>query len=230
MPAPSRRSLLVVPANNTTMEPEMNALCPELAPFTVAHVRRPPRTLIREDLPAYGESTLEAVAPLVASELRLVVYGCTAAGFLGGPEGNRQITKALHRQTGAPVVSTADAMAAVLRHEGVSEAAIVTPYLEPVNDGLRAYLASEGVGVEVLASFLCATTDALGRITEEQVEELALATVTPRSKALFIACSQLPTFEVVPRLRERLGIPVWSSIQATAWVARQIADAGRAAA
>ena len=35
--------LLVVPENNTTMEPEMNALCPDFAPFVVARVKRPAR-------------------------------------------------------------------------------------------------------------------------------------------------------------------------------------------
>jgi maleate cis-trans isomerase len=41
--------------------------------------------------------------------------------------------------------------------------------------------------------------------------------VTPQSECLFIACSQLPTLNVVAKLRAQLDIPVWSSIQATAW-------------
>jgi maleate cis-trans isomerase len=32
----------------------------------------------------------------------------------------------------------------------------------------------------------------------------------------------LPTLNVVPELRARLGIPVWSSISATAWAASRI--------
>ena len=34
----SCRAVISVPANNTTMEPELNALLPELAPFAVARV------------------------------------------------------------------------------------------------------------------------------------------------------------------------------------------------
>jgi maleate cis-trans isomerase len=86
-----------------------------------------------------------------------------------------------------------------------------------VNDGLRGYLESSGVKVETLDSFYCKTTAELGRISEQQVLELALRTVTPRSESLFIACSQLPTLNVVAKLRAQLAIPVWSSIQATAW-------------
>ncbi len=214
-----RRGLLVVPTNNTTMEPELNTLCPALAPFAVARVRRPLRTLVVGDLPAYLDSTLEAVEPYVAKRPELVVYGCTAAGFLGGPEGNARVVAALRAKLAATVVSTAGAMVQALRHDGVREAAVVTPYLPEVNEGLRAYLEQSGIAVEVLESFLCPTTDALGRITAEQVLDKALATVTPRSRALFIACSQLPTLTVLPVLRAQLGFPVWSSIQATAWAA-----------
>jgi maleate isomerase len=122
-------------------------------------------------------------------------------------------------KSGAVVVGTGAAMADVLKHEGVRETAVVTPYLAAVNEGLRAYLASAGIAVEVLNSFECQTTEELGRITEAEVMDLALRTVTPRSQALFIACSQLPTRGILEPLRRKLRIPVWSSISATGWAA-----------
>ena len=71
----------------------------------------------------------------------------------------------------------------------------------------------------VVNSFFCKTTAELGAVTEHAVTELALQTVTSSSKALFVACSQLPTLHAVPQLRRDLRIPVWSSIAATAWAA-----------
>jgi maleate cis-trans isomerase len=209
--------LIVVPENNTTMEPEISALCPSLAPIQVARVKRPPRTLLLEDLPAYAEATLDAIEPFAAEPLDLVIYGCTAAGFLGGPSGNARMVERLRERTGATVVSTAGAMVEALQSTGVKNTAVVTPYLTPVNDGLRAYLEASGIAVETLNSFFCKTTKELGEVTEDQVLELALLTVTPQSKSLFVACSQLPTLNVVAKLRTQLAIPVWSSIQATAW-------------
>ena len=213
------KALIVVPENNTTMEPEISVLCPALAPMPVARVKRPPRTLLLEDLPAYGEATLDAIEPFANELFDLVIYGCTAAGFLGGPAGNARMVEKLRARTNASVVSTAGAMVDVLRDEGISETAVVTPYLQPVNNGLRAYLNSSGIAVETLNSFFCKTTAELGAVTEVQVFELALRTVTPKSKSLFIACSQLPTLRTVAALRAKLDIPVWSSIQATAWAA-----------
>ena len=211
------KALIVVPENNTTMEPEISALCPALAPIQVARVKRPARTLLLEDLPAYAEATLDAIAPFAAEPLDLVIYGCTAAGFLGGPASNARMVERLAAHTRATVVSTAGAMIDALRSAGVFETAVVTPYLQPVNDGLRDYLGKSGIEVETLNSFFCKTTAELGAITENQVLELARRTVTPRSKSLFVACSQLPTLNAIAELRAELIIPVWSSIQATAW-------------
>jgi maleate isomerase len=211
------KALIVMPENNTTIEPEISALCPALAPIAVARVKRPARTLLLEDLPAYADATLDAVEPFAAEPWDLVIYGCTAAGFLGGPSSNDRMVERLRARTGAAVVSTAGAMIAALRRASVSETAVVTPYLQPVNDGLRDYLGLSGIAVEILNSFFCKTTAELGAITEDQVFELARKTVTPRSKSLFVVCSQLPTLNVIAQLRAELGIPVWSSIQATAW-------------
>jgi maleate cis-trans isomerase len=211
------KTLIVVPENNTTMEPEISALCPALAPIPVARVKRPARTLLLEDLAAYAEATLHAIEPFAAERFDLVIYGCTAAGFLGGPGGNARMVERLHERMRATVISTAGAMVDALRNAGVADTAVVTPYLQPVNDGLRGYLESSGIRVETLNSFFCRTTAELGQITEQQVLELALRTVTSQSKSLFVACSQLPTLNVVAKLRAQLDIPVWSSIQATAW-------------
>ena len=215
----SHRAVISVPANNTTMEPELNALLPELAPFAVARVKLPSGTLTLDDLPEYTRNTLDSIAPFLSKRLELVVHGCTAAGFLAGPAASARIIESMRVKSGAVVVGTGAAMADVLKHEGVRETAVVTPYLAAVNEGLRAYLASAGIAVEVLNSFECRTTEELGRITEDQVMDLALRTVTPRSQALFIACSQLPTRGILEPLRRKLRIPVWSSISATGWAA-----------
>jgi maleate cis-trans isomerase len=232
--------MIVLPENNTTIEPEIAALCPALAPLAVARVKRPPRTLLLEDLPAYAEATLDAIAPFTDQPFEnkppsnepwdLVIYGCTAAGFLGGPDSNARMVERLRERTGAVVVSTAGAMVDVLREDNVTETAVVTPYLAPVNDGLRRYLEASGIQVETLNSFLCKTTAELGAITEDQVLELSRQTVTPSSKSLFVACSQLPTLRAILQLRRDFRIPVWSSIRATAWAGAKAMTANGLAA
>ena len=82
--------------------------------------------------------------------------------FSAVPAGNARMVEKLRERTGATVVSTAGAMIEALRSAGVTETAVVTPYLQPVNDGLRHYLESSGIAVETLNSFFCKTTAELG--------------------------------------------------------------------
>ncbi len=189
---PPCRALLVVPAANTTMAEEIAALCPWLASLAVARVPSPPQGIAR-DLAGYRANTLAAVEPFLADRPDLVIFGCTAAGFHGGPRGNAETVAALRRLTGgrAVVVSTADAMLEVLRHEGASRVAVVTPYAQEVNDRLTAYLEGSGLTVTALDSFLCATPRELLAITQEQLFDKALAADTRGAEALFIACSHL---------------------------------------
>jgi maleate cis-trans isomerase len=220
-------ALLIVPANNTTMAGEMERLCPEIGRFHVAGVKRGPGLLTLADLPSYRDSTIAAVEPFLGEAIDLVVYGCTAAGFIGGPEGNAAVVDALAERCGVTVVSTAGAMIDALRHDGVRRVDVVTPYLDAVNDGLRRYLAAEGFAVAGFDSFFCPDVAALGRVTAEEVATKALTTAAD-GDALFIACSQLPTLPILGALRDQLRRPVWSSVHATAWASLAALDLGNA--
>ena len=211
------RALIVLPATNTTVEREMTALCPAIAPFAMARVELAGATFGPDDLPDYTEATLRALLPFQADPPDLVFHGCTTAGFLAGPEGNAGVVAAIAERTGATVVSTAQAMADVLHAHSLTRISVLTPYIESVNDGLRNFLAGSGVVVEALDSFRCRTVADMLKLTEQQVYERAVGAAAPRGQALFLACTQMPTLGIIPRLRDRLGIPVWTSITATAW-------------
>jgi maleate cis-trans isomerase len=228
------RAVLVVPGTNTTMEREMTALCPDMAPFTMARIAAGARIATPADLKPYTEATLACLAPFVADPPDIVFHGCTAAGFLAGPGGNADIVAAIERHTGAPVVSTAQSMVDVLRAHRMMRVSVVTPYAKTTNDGLIAFLAAFGIAVDRLDSFLCQSVDEMLLITEEQVFQRALGAVAPGSQGLFLACTQMPSHGIIGPLREKLGIPVWSSISATAWAGeialRRMREIRRAAA
>jgi len=112
-------------------------------------------------------------------------------------------------------------MVRALQHDNVKHIAVVTPYLDAVNVQLEAFLNDGGIGVARLDSFRAPDTATLGRITADQVRELARDTMGPDCDALFIGCSQLPTHAILAGLQSEFGRPAWSSISATAW------DAGR---
>lgn len=217
----SPKTGLMVPANNTTMEPELRAWL-DGAPCRTLRIPRGKGLLGPAEISAYVEQALELAKAFDPAQTDIVAYGCTAAGFIGGPARDADIQQKLAAITGKPVVTTASAMIAVLRDIGAQRVAVVTPYLDLVNERLRAYLEQSGITVTKLASFKAETTDELAAITPQQIAALARETMTPDADAMFIACSQLPTRDILDDLERDFGKPVWSSIKATAWHAQRV--------
>lgn len=215
------RVLLVVPANNTTMEREIPAYCPTITDLAVARVPRPPRPLEIADLPEYRESTLGAVRPLMGEGSDLVIYGCTSAGFLAGAAGDTDFVKMLSDTVGAPVVSTSTAILAALTDVGIDSVDLVSPYADWKNEILKNFLAGAGIRVDRLSAFRVNNPTELGQITPEQVRKKCLEIASPEGRALFISCAQLPTREIIPELAQALQRPVWSSVMAAGWQANQ---------
>lgn len=215
--------LLVVPATNTTMEHEVRELWPGITTLHRVGIPRPMRPIVASDLPAYRQATLDAVAAYAANPPDVVLYGCTTAGFLGGPEADREMEKALADAVGAPAVTTASSMVAALREAGVKNPAIVTPYLEASNRALIAFLAAEGIEVARLDSMNFNTVRQYDEVTAPEVQQFAtLAGANPAADGLFIACTQLPTAPFLEALGGELGKPVRGAIEATVWNARRV--------
>jgi maleate cis-trans isomerase len=214
----------MVPSNNTTMEPELLAWLPEGCSCRTLRIPRAAGALTPAELPEYVERALALAGEFVDEDIDLIVYGCTAAGFMGGPARDTQVAAQLAKRAGRRVITTAGAMSAVLEHIGAHRIAVITPYLDIVNERIRAYLAESGVSVEILSTFNARTTDELAAIQPKQIAQRAREVKQPGLDAMFIACSQLPTRAIISELERELGIPVWSSIRATAWQTERAMD------
>jgi maleate cis-trans isomerase len=209
----------MVPMNNTTMEAELPAWLPAGSVCVTQRIPRGKGTLTPDDLPEYVAQAIKLGGRYKSEDVDLVVYGCTAAGFMMGPSRDAEIAAELERVTEKRVVTTASAMTEVLQHIGARNVAIVTPYSDMVNKRLRKFVEDCGIAVGALASFRAQTVDELAAITPGEIAALARATMPASCDAMFIACSQLPTREILDGLERDFGRPVWSSIRATAWQA-----------
>lgn len=216
---------LMVPANNTTMEPELLAWLPEGSSCRRIGIPRGKAMLTPETLPEYLAEASNLAKQFRDEEIDLVVYGCTAAGFMAGPARDAQVASELAAITRKRVVTTAGAMNAALREIGARRIALITPYLDAVNEQLKKFLEPD-IAIEVLSTFRAETVDELAAITPEQISKRAreIMAAEPGADAVFIACSQLPTRAIIPALERDLGVPVWSSIRATAWQATRMAE------
>ncbi len=212
---------LMVPINNTTMEGEMLGWLPPGSTCVTLRIPRGKGLLTEETLPAYKDAAIALAKEFNHHQLDVIAYGCTAAGFILGPQGDSEIAQRLADTTGKPVVTTARSMVLALQAIGAGNIALLTPYQDDVNVRLRAFLQSGDIAVNHFDSFYAADVVALGQITKDQVAARAQSLCTNDVDALFIACSQLPTLNVVTPLAATWGKPVLSSIQVTAQYAMQ---------
>jgi maleate isomerase len=215
---------LMVPVNNTTMEREMLAWLPAGSSCTTLRIPRGKGLLTTDTLPAYREQALSLAAQFRQRYIDIVAYGCTAAGFISGPAGDASLAADLAAITARPVVTTARSMVLSLQACNARAIALVTPYLDHVNEQLKAFLADGGIHVQRFDSFYAANVDELGRIESNAVARLARATMDDACDALFIACAQLPTRDILDDLQREFGRPVLSSIWATAQQVRRTFD------
>lgn len=210
---------LMVPANNTTMAAELPGWLPAGSTVDTVRIPRGKGLMSAEMLPAYRAQAIELAKPFARDDIDIVVYGCTAAGFISGPEGDRTLARELAMVTGKRVVTTAAAMVQALQFEHAREIALVTPYSDAVNRQLMLFLTEGEIKVKRMDTFRAPDVDALGRITAGEVSALARKTMDVDCDALFIACSQLPTQSILDGLSREFHRPAWSSIRATAWQA-----------
>jgi maleate isomerase len=158
---------------------------------------------------ARGVTELHAVAPSVTA------YACTSGSFVGGVAGEAALVTAM-TAAGAPVaVTTSGALLAALRHLDISRIATVTPYTDDLTAGLTNYLGE--AGVEVVATSGLGLTSQIWTVPYEVTAELIRSTDTSDAAAVFVSCTNLPTYDVIASLEAELGKPVLTANQVTIW-------------
>lgn len=127
---------LMVPINNTTMERELLAWLPPGSTCTTIRIPRSKDLLTAQTVPAYRAQALALATQFAEQDLDVIAYGCTAAGLISGPAGDAQLAADLSAATGKPVVTTARSMVLALQDAKAKDIALVTPYLDAVNEQL----------------------------------------------------------------------------------------------
>jgi len=211
---------LLVPSINTTMETEFWRIAPEGVSVHSARIAGG-RHGTPEELRGMEAASKQAARDIAMVEPDVVVYGCTSGSFFEGPEWNRKICDQLSEIAKAPAVTTAGAMAAALMAGGHSKVDVVTPYVELTNERLRHFLRAHDIEVVTLGTFDMLDMFDHAKIEPGEIYRKVREITTPKSEAVFVACTQLRAMEVLDNLERDLGKPVYSAIQATAWQAYQ---------
>ncbi|MDO0933403.1 aspartate/glutamate racemase family protein [Streptomyces sp. DG2A-72] len=164
------------------------------------------------------ETLGDAVRTLNAVTPEVVAYACTSGSFVGGIAGERAMCEAMTREGAVPSLTTSGALLEALASLGARRVALVTPYTVSVTRSLEEYVAEAGVTVTGCA--FMGLTRHIWKVPYRNVADMARQAVRRGgADALFISCTNLPTYDVIPQLEAELRLPVLSANQVTMWAA-----------
>ncbi|MET8286966.1 aspartate/glutamate racemase family protein [Streptomyces sp. NPDC005132] len=164
------------------------------------------------------ETLGDAVRALNAVAPEVVAYACASGSFVGGVAGERAMCEAMRRAGEVASLTTSGALLEALAELGARRIALVTPYTVSVTQPLEEYLAE--AGTEVTGRAFMGLTRHIWKVPYRDVVDMARRAVrNGPADALFISCTNLPTYDVIAQLETELNIPVISANQVTMWAA-----------
>ncbi len=174
-------------------------------------------TITPETLQAMEAGMTEAARLILPGiPLDVVAYGCTSGAMTIGDD---KVAELIHKaRPGVTCTSPMKAAMAAFKAFGARRIALLTPYLDEINQTMRGFIEARGVAVPVMGSFNEPNDNKVGRISPASIRAAALE--LGRSDlvdAVFVACTALRVVEIAAEIEAELGKPVTSSNHAMAW-------------
>jgi maleate isomerase len=154
-----------------------------------------------------------ATRAVLAPEPHVVAYACASGSFVHGRRGERQLVRGILAAGAPAATTTSGALLESLRLLGIRRTAVVTPYIDSVTDRLVSYL-TEG-GVEVVASVGLGLLSHIWKVGYHEVVDAVTAVDRPEAEAVFVSCTNVPTYDIIAPLERMLGKPVLTANQVT---------------
>lgn len=208
---------VIVLQADETLEPEFRHLLDQ--PGTALYATRIPsgREVTQATLEAMRTALPAATALLPPSlDFDVIGYGCTSGATVIGSDAVSQLVRGATRVR--HVTDPLRAVIAACKSLGVNRLGFVTPYVREVSTAMRAALEDQGLDIAAFGSFEQAEESIVARIAPESVLNAILRVGgDPGCDAVFAACTNLRTLEIVAEAEMRLDKPVLSSNHALAW-------------
>lgn len=216
---------VVVPATNTVVQPEMEAMRPPGVTNHVTRMALPPRPY--DDQAAYRKA-LETEVGHLEEALRLVMvcephalaHGHSIHSFRGDAERALAEEKRLEAMCGIPFITPSRAVLAGLEAIGnPRRIAILTPYWPPADEMIAAFFTACGYQVAASHGLRSTGPTAVARFTREQIMDGFAAVDRPDVQALIHVGTNLPVSAMTAEIEARFGKPLIGVNVATYWLA-----------
>ena len=225
----SARTLVGVltPSSNTVLEPAIAAMLAGVPDIT-AHFARFQVTEISLSSQALAQfrnaPMVEASRLLADARVKAICWNGTSAGWLGF-DADERLCDEIASATGIPACTSVLALNELFRLTGVRRFALVTPYLDGVQERI--------VRIYGDAGFTCAAERHLNdpgnfpfsEYAEATIERMIREVAIAKPEAITVFCTNFRGAGVAARLEREIGIPIYDSVAAGLWKSLHLADA-----
>lgn len=159
------------------------------------------------------ETVRRATRDLLAPEPLVVAFACASGSFVHGAAGERSLAGSI-LSAGAPAATTTSgALVESLRLLDARRIAVVTPYIDTVTERLLRFLGE--YGIEVVASVGMGLLSHIWKVGYAEIVAAVSAVDRLEAEAVYISCTNVPTYDIIAPLEMRLGKPVLTANQVT---------------
>jgi maleate isomerase len=154
-----------------------------------------------------------ATRDVLAPEPLVVAFACASGSFVHGADGERQLSQSI-LDAGAPAATTTSGgLVEALGLLDTRRIAVVTPYIDSVTERLLGFLGEHGI--EVVSSIGLGLLNHIWKVGYSEVIAAVNAVDHPDAEAVFISCTNVPTYDIIAPLERMLGKPVLTANQVT---------------
>ncbi len=207
---------LIMPSNNTVIEPELWQVLPEGITIHGHRVGVHPQERKGDHMDAMRIDAIENAFKLAPVDC--VAYCCLTTSFYKGLGWDQELLRDIEHNFGKPVTTAATAMLRALGALRVKNVAVASPFKSEVNEKLVTFLEDNNFKVAGMKALDPAPSpEEVVRLPTTVAYRLAKEALQPNSDCVFICATDLPTIEVIDALEKDLGKPVVSTNQAVLW-------------
>jgi len=202
---------LVVPANNTVIEPELHAHAQPGASFHVARVIGAKGGAASvESLRRIVDGVAPALEALAIAGVDGVVYACLSTS-LANPGWEERFAELAHDAVGVPAVTAYAATLSAMRARGTRRWLIVSPFGSDVQRLVHAAFVRDGIDVAATRSLDVPGLQEVCRVPPQRVYQFVRAAVEASGTdvdAVAVLATDLQTFSVYDALRSDLQLDI----------------------
>lgn len=200
---------VIIPADNTVIEPELARIFPVgVHGFSF---RLP--SIVHQELVTLALELGPQALKMIG--LNIVAYCCAASSFFRGAAAERELVKRLEDAYECPAITAAGAMVAAVKRSKAKRIALLSPYKAAQTDLLLKFLSGSGIEVSGHRSLEIATLDSNLQTPEFTYRALRQLNVD-KADAVLITSTSFRTLEVLGVAQRDLNLPVISSNSALA--------------